>query len=118
MTSKRKVSEIPMSNKLITYDKAKQEIERLQEYVRLIDEYKDDTLDKWIIKQYAMTNSIKKIIDIAAEKGITVNGDPLDREYITSVINPNGRVTDELQRILRLGYRQRVKPNKKTKWTY
>ncbi|MFP3886782.1 hypothetical protein U8V97_15145 [Priestia filamentosa] len=100
-----------MQNKLITLDKAKKEVERMQRYIEMVENYEADTLEKWIIKKYALTNSIKNILEEAAIEGITYNNLPLDRNYISSVIN--GKPTDELHRILRLGYRQKIKPNKK-----
>lgn len=101
-----------MPNKLIKLDKAKAEVERLQRYIDLVEDYETDTLNKWIIKQYALSNSIKKILEEANETGVTNDdGVPLDRKYITGVIN--GTVMDELHRILRLGYRRKIKPNKR-----
>jgi hypothetical protein len=46
--------------KLITVERAKSEIKRLQYYVNLVESYEADTLDKAIIKEYAFTNSVKK----------------------------------------------------------
>ncbi|SDQ06697.1 hypothetical protein [Virgibacillus salinus] len=100
-----------MPNKLITLDKAIKEVERLKTYIELIEEYETDTLEKWVIKQYALTNSIKKIIEIAEVEGMTNSDLPLDRKYISGVIN--GKVMDELHRVLRQGYRQKIKPNKR-----
>ena len=76
----------------------------------LVEKYEMDTLEKWIIKQYAITNSMKKIIEIAAEEEITNNGDPLDHQFILGLIN--GDTMDELHRVLRLGYRRKVRPGK------
>jgi archaellum component FlaC len=50
--------------KLITVKKAQEEIERLQEYIDLVDSYEVNTLDTWIIKEYALTNSIKEVKNI------------------------------------------------------
>lgn len=102
---------VTMPNKLITLDKAIKEVERLKTYIELIEEYETDTLEKWVIKQYALTNSIKKIIEIAEVEGMTNSDLPLDRKYISGVIN--GKVMDELHRVLRQGYRQKIKPNKR-----
>ncbi|WP_087974849.1 hypothetical protein [Oceanobacillus rekensis] len=105
-----------MSNKLITIDKAKKEVERLKKYIELVENYETYTLEKWIIKRYAISNSIRKILEESADEGITNNGVPLDRGYISSVIN--GKATDELHRIVRLGYRHRIKPNKRNYKTF
>ncbi|MFD1173927.1 hypothetical protein [Oceanobacillus picturae] len=105
-----------MPHKLITLEKAKKEVERLQNYIELVESYEVDTLDRWIIKMYAETNSIKKILEIAENNSIKNGELALEREYVTNVIN--GKTRDELHRILRLGYRQKYKPNKRRSYRF
>ncbi|ALX47792.1 hypothetical protein AOX59_03735 [Lentibacillus amyloliquefaciens] len=95
--------------KLITVERAKREVQRLQHYIDLAESDESDTLNKWIVKEYAYTNSIKKVIEKASSEGFTVNGEPLSREYAVSVIN--GKPNDELHKILRSGYRLKIRPN-------
>jgi hypothetical protein len=72
--------------KLITVKKAQEEIERLQEYIDLVDSYEVSTLDTWIIKEYALTNSIKEVVKKGTAAGmIKQNGEPLDKAYVVSV---------------------------------
>lgn len=91
-----------MMRGLITLERAKREKEWLENYIYLIESYEVDTLEKWVIKQYAITNSMNKIMQLAEEKGITYNNEPLDREYLREIIN--GKIMDELHRTLRKGY--------------
>ncbi|TWE08738.1 hypothetical protein FB550_101766 [Neobacillus bataviensis] len=86
--------------KLITVDKAKAEIKRLQYYVDLVESYETDTLDRAIIKEYAITNSIEKVT-----KSLNVG-----REYATEVIKRRG--TDELHKMMRSGYMLKTRPNR------
>jgi hypothetical protein len=103
--------------KLITVKKAQEEIIRLQEYVDLVDSYEVSTLDTWIIKEYALTNSIKEVVKQGAVAGmIQPNGESLDKAYIVSVIN--GKATDKLHRLVKSGYRLKIKPSQKYKRTY
>lgn len=101
-----------MPNKLITLNRAKSEVDKLQKYIRLIENYEVHTLEDWIIKKYAINNSIINILEEGSKKEITYNSEPLNREYIVSVIN--GKAKNELHRIVRLGYRQKIRPNKRT----
>ncbi|SDN62561.1 hypothetical protein [Bacillus sp. OK048] len=94
-----------MASKLITVPRAEAEIRRLQHYTTLVEEYRADTLEKWIIKEYAYTNSITKVVKKANAKGIT-----LDQSYAKSVLK--GKAIDELHRMLRSGYLARLKPKK------
>jgi hypothetical protein len=103
--------------KLITVKKAKEEIVRLQEYIDLVDSYEVNTLDTWIIKEYALTNSIKEVVKKGTADGMTKqNGEPLDKAFVVSVIN--GKATHKLHRLIRSGYRLRIKPNKKARRFY
>ena len=96
--------------KLITVQRAKKEIERLQHFVALAESYDSTTLENWIIKEYAYTNSIGEIVKRANDKELTNNEKAVDREFVTSVIT--GKATDELHRLLKAGYRSKVRPNK------
>ncbi|MDR4948128.1 hypothetical protein [Neobacillus cucumis] len=61
-----------MATKLITIPRAEAEIRRLQQYITLVEEYPADTLEKWIIKEYAYTNSITEVVKRANAKGMTL----------------------------------------------
>ncbi|MCR8996512.1 hypothetical protein [Brevibacillus laterosporus] len=94
-----------MATKLITVPRAQAEIRRLQQYIALVENYQADTLEKWIIKEYAYTNSITEVVKRANTKGIM-----LDQAHAKSVLK--GKASDELHRILRSGYLARLKPKK------
>ncbi|OCA87860.1 hypothetical protein A8F94_08455 [Bacillus sp. FJAT-27225] len=47
--------------KPITVSQAEQEINRLQHYLKLVNNYETNTIESWIIKEYALTNSMIKI---------------------------------------------------------
>jgi hypothetical protein len=94
-----------------------EEIIRLREYIDLVASYEVRTLDTWIIKDYAMTNSIKEVVKQGNAAGmIQPNGEPLNKAYVVSVIN--GKVTDKIHRLVSSGYRLRIKPSQKYKGTY
>lgn len=96
--------------KLITVQRAVDEIKSLQYYVDLVEGYEANTLEKWIIKEYAYTNSIVEVVRRANIRNITNGGLPLDREFVTAVIR--GKASDELHRILQSGYKHRIRINK------
>lgn len=58
--------------KLITVQKAKEEIQRLQTYIELVEGYNVGTIEKMIIKEYAITNSIAKVMKNLMHQGIIV----------------------------------------------
>jgi hypothetical protein len=97
--------------KLITVERAKKEIKRLQKYVNLVEGYEVDNLEKWVIREYGYTNSIAKVTAKAVEMGYTKDGDPVNREYVTFVIN--GKPKDTLHKMLKSGYQQKINPPKK-----
>lgn len=94
-----------MAIKLITVPRAEAKIRRLQQYITLVEDYQADTLKKWIIKEYAYTNSITEVVKRANAKGMI-----LDQAYAKSVLK--GTAGDELHRMLRSGYLTRLIPKK------
>src|SRR3954466_3171804 len=100
-----------MASKLITVERAEKEINRLQKYIELVENYEANTLEKWIVKEYAYTNSIVEVVKMINDRGFTINERPVDKKYVTSILN--GKIMDELHRLLRLDYRQRIKLLKK-----
>jgi hypothetical protein len=96
--------------KLITVQRARNEIVRLQHYVDLVESYPSDSLEKWIIKEYGYTNSLIKVVEHANAQGFTLDGKPIERQYVLSVIN--GKATDELHKMLKAGYRRKANVNK------
>ncbi|MFG6117230.1 hypothetical protein ACGTN9_18920 [Halobacillus sp. MO56] len=101
-----------MARNLITVKRAKEDIKRLQNYIDLVESYKADTTEKWIIKEYAITNSINKVCDRAKEDNIILEGVPLTRETITAVIK--SKPIDRLHRTLQAGYKKKIKHTLKT----
>ena len=57
-----------MAPKLIIVERAEKEINRLQKYIELVENYGADTLEKWIIKEYAYTNSIVEVVKRISER--------------------------------------------------
>ena len=97
-----------MASKLITVERAEKEISKLQKYIELIENYEADTLEKWIVNEYAYTNSIVEVVKRINDRGFVINEQPIDKKYVTSILD--GKIMDELHRLLRFGYRQRIKP--------
>jgi len=94
-------------SKLITVERAQKEVERLQHYLKLVEEYETDTLDKWIIKQYAITNSLKRVVEKAQEQYFV----EIEREYIVGVIKSKPK--DELHKMMKAGYMLKTRPNRR-----
>lgn len=99
-----------MTKKLITVQKAKEELKRLQNYIELVENYHADTIEKAIIKEYAYTNSLTEVVKRVNNNGLH-QGEPIVKNYVTAVIN--GKPMDELHKLMGQGYRERIKSNKK-----
>ncbi|MFD0825838.1 hypothetical protein ACT8ZR_09185 [Neobacillus sp. M.A.Huq-85] len=84
-------------SKMITLERAKSEIKRLQHFVDLVEKYDADTLEKAIIKEYAITNSVIKVTENLG----------VDREFAISIIKKLGK--DELSKLVRSMYMEKTK---------
>jgi uncharacterized protein YceH (UPF0502 family) len=92
---------------IISVEKAKEEILRLQQYIELVETYEANTLDKLIIKEYALTNSIDKTIKAVNAAGYAINQKEVDRDYVVSLLKKRGR--DDLHKLVRSAYMQKTK---------
>jgi hypothetical protein len=77
----------------------------------LVENYEANTLERFIIKEYAYTNSIIEITRRLNRRGYLLNGKTIEKEYVRDVIN--SKPSDELHRILRSGYLQISRHNRK-----
>lgn len=93
--------------KILTVPSAKEEIRRLQHFVDLVEDYEANCTEKWIIKEYAYTSSIREVVSRANKKGITNKGLELNHEFVRDVIAAHPK--DELHRLIRVNYRIRLK---------
>lgn len=92
----------------MTYTQAKEKNSVLQYYINLVDNYdENNSLDSWIIKKFAMTNSISKVINLSNGKDFPFNI-CLTRDYIKKVILKEN-TDDELQTLLKIAYIKRYK---------
>lgn len=89
--------------KILTVPSAKEEIRRLQHFVQVVESYEAETLERWIIKEYAYTSSIREVVLRGNKKGFKHNGSDLDFDYVRSVIAANPK--DELHKLIKGNYR-------------
>jgi hypothetical protein len=92
---------------IISVEKAKEEIVRLQQYIELVETYEADTLDKLIIKEYALTNSIDKAVNAVNAAGYAIDHKEVERDYVVSLLKKRGR--DDLHKLVRSAYMQKTK---------
>jgi hypothetical protein len=89
--------------KLITYQLAKNELKRLKHYVELVEGYQTSTLDKMIIKEYALLNSMPKVAEKLNYLGVT-------REKVATVLKSTPQ--DELHKIVKSGYMKKSRSSR------
>lgn len=93
--------------KILTVPSAKEEIRRLQNFIDLVESYEANSLEKWVIKEYAYTSSIREVVVRGNKRRFTNNGNELDHDFIKSIISSNPK--DELHRLMRANYKIRIK---------
>lgn len=95
---------------LLTVDKAREEIEQLNEYVNLAENYEANTIEKLILKEYAFLGSAQKVAAELNRREIIINKRDVLPQDVTAIIK--SKATDDLHRIIRNGYIHKYK-NKK-----
>lgn len=75
---------------MLTYEKAKENIQFLQEYILLIESFEINNIQDLIIHQYAKLNSISKVIkSIKMGEVVTnfrINNDIITHEFVRDII--------------------------------
>lgn len=94
---------------LITYNKAKEELVLLSNYVHLIETYEVNDISSWIIKNYALTNSIAKVVKNSNDSRLTFNNKNVTRDQVLEAIK--AKPSDNLHRIIHRGYLKKIKRN-------
>ena len=97
---------------VVNIDLAKKRIAALQRYVDLTESYQPKTLNERIIKEYAITGSIQKTVNMVNKLGYEIDDRSYESKDVSAVINSNPRKSDdELHRIVRKFYRKKIKSN-------
>ncbi|MEH7324905.1 hypothetical protein V7200_03615 [Cytobacillus firmus] len=88
---------------------AKRRVAEYQLYVDLTENYQPDTLEGWIVKEYAISGSINTTAEKVNENGYSIEGRPIEKDDIIQVINKNPSKNDpELLRLVRKYYRDKA----------
>ncbi|MBY0120920.1 hypothetical protein [Bacillus sp. S/N-304-OC-R1] len=89
---------------------AKRRILELQNYVDLTESYVADSFEKHVIKEYAITGSVVKVVEKLNELGFKIDESKVESKDVSAVINTNpSKSDDELHRIVRKFYRRKIK---------
>jgi hypothetical protein len=97
--------------KLITVYRAKKEIERLSVFVELAESCVPETVEQFIVKEYAYLGSLGGVTKKLISMGITLDGRTFEEADVRSVIN--GKGNDELHKIVRSGYLYKTRPSRR-----
>lgn len=67
-------------------ERAKKRIAKLQRYIDLTESYKTYDFETYVIKEYAITGSLYKVVDKMNELGFKINGKSVDKDDVVAVI--------------------------------
>lgn len=87
-----------MAKSFMTLDRAKKEIEKLQDYVELVESYQPQSIEQEIVREYALTSSIKAVTH---KLGV-------EHQKVVEVLKKKSP-KDKLHQFVRAGYLQKLK---------
>lgn len=88
--------------KLQRVDLVKKEVNKLNEFIRLAEEYPERTLEERILKFYAYSGTLKATTRIINEENIKLKLPTVEDSYVREVIQ--SKPTDSLHKMLRSSY--------------
>jgi|SRR5699024_5300286 len=92
-----------------TYKKALLDVAELNRYIKLVEEYETHTINRFIIKSYAETNSVPKVIQKInnSQYAAELPTDTTNSNYILNVIK--SKAQDDLHKIVQKIYLNKTK---------
>src|SRR5699024_10769065 len=107
-------------NTLKSYNQAKKEAKLLLDYIKLIEQFEINTLSDLIIYQYAIHNSISKVIKEIKSKNasfsFTIEYEQITPDFIKNIILTIHK--NQLHTTIRKGYLRKTKPQRNSKKQY
>jgi hypothetical protein len=95
-------------DKFISITKARQDVKMLNEYIALWESYETDTVEKQIIKEYALLSSLEEVANRLNSKGYSIDDRSIEAAAdVRSGINQKPK--DDLHRIVRSGYLKKAR---------
>jgi len=92
----------------MTLEQAKKEIQSLNKYIELVEKYEVTNINQWVIKNYALTNSVAGVIKNSLQESSEYKVSmPLSRELVINVIK--SKPQDQLHRIVRSAYLKKIR---------
>ncbi|AQQ55574.1 hypothetical protein [Planococcus lenghuensis] len=99
-----------MMKRLPTVEEAKQEIQFLQQFVQLAEAYGEETLEKRIIKLYAIHGSIKTVTEVLNAERANQQ-EPIETSVVRDVIQ--SKASDPLHQLIRSHYLKKTRHMRK-----
>lgn len=98
---------------MITYSKAIQEVEVLLEYIKLVEEFKIETVTDLIIHRYALHNSIGKVITSLRDDSMNLvfDYDNLTHDFVRQTILSSPGT--DLHKYIRTQYLIKTRPQRR-----
>lgn len=90
---------------------AKKRIAELQHFVDLVENYETVDFRSYVVKEYAITSSINKVVDKMNQCGFQVDNRDIIRDDVIAVINTKSSKIDELHKRMRSVYRKKLSHN-------
>lgn len=100
-------------SKVVTYEKAKQQALALTHYIELIDTFNIQSLKDLIIHQYAIHNSISKVIKSIHNNNMDFDTINLNHDLVRETIL--SKPTNELHSIIAKDYKIKTRPQRRSR---
>jgi hypothetical protein len=97
--------------RLKTVEAAKREIIELQAFVFLVENYKASTLEKKVLKEYAYTGSMIKVVENLNKELLSKGEDSIDSAFVSQTIQSKPK--DELHKLIKSNYLLKTRPSRR-----
>lgn len=95
-----------------TLDQAKKDLQAIQQYVELIENYQPKDFIQQVIYTYALVGNVVKTAEILNNKGYSFNGQLIEPQDITAIITSKPSKNDLLHKQIKSLYMKKTRPSR------
>lgn len=96
-----------------TFDQAKKDLQEIQQYVELIENYQPQDFTQKVIYTYTLVGSIIKTAETLNTQGYLVNNRAIEPQDITDIITSSPAKNDLLHKQIKQLYLKKTLPTRK-----
>lgn len=96
-----------------TLDQAQDDLQRIQDYIDLIKNYRPKNVTQEVIYAYCLTGNVKRTAELLHAKGLRLDGNSISPRDISNIITSKPNTNDLLHKQVRTLYLKKTRSHRR-----